>query len=574
MLVKVTINNQVFEEDSSMTILQVAKKHGINIPTLCYLVKEEANFEHKPASCRVCVVELVGRNNLVPACATNITDGMVVYTNSARVRKERKTVVELLLSNHPKDCLTCEKSGKCALQDLAIQLGIKRVNYEGPISSTNEEIITRTIRRNTSKCVLCTRCVGVCEHIQSIGAISASQRGFITEICEPRNCVNCGQCVQVCPTGALLQVDNTYEVEEVLNDSNKYVVVNTAPAVRTSLGEEFDLPIGTDVTGKMITALRMLGFKKVFDTNFAADLTIMEETTELVSRLKKNENLPLITSCCPGWIRFIETQYPELLNLPSSCKSPQEMFGAIAKTYFANKEGIKQEEMVVVSLMPCIAKKEECNREELLIENNLKETDYSISVKEFASMLKRYGIDLASLEDGTFDSPLGESTGAADIFANTGGVMEAVARTASLWLTGEVKNVEFNNVRGLSGTREATLTLNDLTLNLCIVSGLANARKVLEAIKEGKVHYDAIEVMACPGGCVNGGGQPIHPNLNQADVIKARQAGMYNIDKNKPVRISCENEAIKKLYAEFLGEPNSHLAHELLHTVYKDRKNN
>ena len=572
MLVKVSINNIVFEEDSSLTILQVAKKHGIRIPTLCYLKKEESNFEHKPASCRVCIVEVKGRRNLVPACATYITDGMEVFTNNARVREERKTVVELLLSDHPKDCLTCEKSGNCGLQDLAIELGIKKVNYEGPQSSENLEVVTRTIRRNTSKCVLCTRCVAVCNEIQTVGAISASQRGFVTEICEPKNCINCGQCVQVCPTGALLQVDDTYNVEKELANPNKYVVINTAPAVRASLGEEFGLKPGTDVTKKMITALRMLGFKKVFDTNFAADLTIMEEATELVGRLKEGKNLPLITSCCPGWIKFIETQYPELLNLPSSCKSPQEMFGAIAKTYFAEKEGIKQEDMVVVSLMPCIAKKDECNREELLIDNNIRETDYSISVKEFAGMLRRYGIDLVSLPESEFDSPLGESTGAADIFANTGGVMEAVARTASKWLTGEVKNVDFECVRGLSGTREATLKLNDLTLKLCVVSGLGNARKVLEGIKSGELHYDAIEVMACPGGCVNGGGQPLHKDMEQIDVIKARQAGMYNIDKNKQVRISCDNEAIQKLYAEFLGQPNSHKAHELLHTTYKNRK--
>ena len=572
MLVKVSINNIVFEEDSSLTILQVAKKHGIRIQTLCYLKKEESNFEHKPASCRVCIVEVKGRRNLVPACATYITDGMEVFTNNARVREERRTVVELLLSNHPKDCLTCEKSGNCGLQDLAIELGIKKVNYEGPQSSENLEVVTRTIRRNTSKCVLCTRCVAVCNEIQTVGAISASQRGFVTEICEPKNCINCGQCVQVCPTGALLQVDDTYNVEKELANPNKYVVINTAPAVRASLGEEFGLKPGTDVTKKMITALRMLGFKKVFDTNFAADLTIMEEATELVGRLKEGKNLPLITSCCPGWIKFIETQYPELLNLPSSCKSPQEMFGAIAKTYFAEKEGIKQEDMVVVSLMPCIAKKDECNREELLIDNNIKETDYSISVKEFAGMLRRYGIDLVSLPESEFDSPLGESTGAADIFANTGGVMEAVARTASKWLTGEVKNVDFECVRGLSGTREATLKLNDLTLKLCVVSGLGNARKVLEGIKSGELHYDAIEVMACPGGCVNGGGQPLHKDMEQIDVIKARQAGMYNIDKNKQVRISCDNEAIQKLYAEFLGQPNSHKAHELLHTTYKNRK--
>lgn len=571
MLVKVTINNQVFEEDSSLTILQVAKKHGIRIPTLCYLKREESNFEHKPASCRVCIVEVKGKNNLLPACATNIYDGMEVYTNNARVRAERRMVVELLLSNHPKDCLTCEKSGKCALQDLAIELGIKKVSCEGPLSQENKSVVNGSIVRNASKCVLCNRCTAVCDKIQSIGAISASERGFYTVISEPKNCVNCGQCVQVCPTGALLQVDNTSDVEIALADKSKFVVINTAPAVRVSLGEEFNLAPGTDVTGKMVKALRLLGFDKVFDTNFGADLTIMEETAEFVTRLKNNENIPLITSCCPGWIKFIETQYPELLHLPSSCKSPQEMFGSICKSYYASKANIDPKDMVVVSLMPCIAKKAECDREELNVDG-IKGTDYSLSVKELASMLKRYGIDFANLEDDTFDSPLGESTGAADIFANTGGVIEAVARTASIWLTGKLPVVEFEDVRGLSGTREATIKLNDLSIKLCVVSGLANARKVLDDIKAGKVHYDAIEIMACPGGCVNGGGQPIHPNMNQVDVIKMRQAGIYNIDKNKKVRISCENEAIKKLYEEYLGEPNSHKAHKLLHTHFIARK--
>lgn len=571
MLVKVTINNQVFEEDSSLTILQVAKKHGIKIPTLCYMIKEEANFEHKPASCRVCIVEVKGRNNLVPACATYIYDGMEVYTNNARVRAERKLIVELLLSNHPKDCLTCEKSGKCALQDLAIELGIKKVTCEGPLSQENKEIANKAFKRNPSKCVLCTRCIEVCKNVQSIGAISASNRGFDTIICEPNNCVYCGQCVQVCPTGALMQVDDTYLVEEALNDTNKYVVINTAPAVRVSLGEEFGLAPGTDVTGKMIKALRMMGFKKVFDTNFTADLTIMEETAEFVNRLKNNKDLPIITSCCPGWVRFIESQYPEMLNHLSTCKSPQEMFGAIAKSYFATKEGIEPKNIVVVSLMPCIAKKVECDKEELLVDG-VKGTDYSISVKEFANMLKRYGIDLATLDDDTFDSPLGESTGAADIFANTGGVIEAVARTASIWMEGKLPEIEFKAVRGLSETREAEIKLNDLTIKLCVVSGLANARKVLEAIKNGTAHYDAVEVMACPGGCVNGGGQPVHKDMDTVDVIKMRQQGIYNVDRNKKVRISCENEGIKKLYEEYLGEPNSHKAHKLLHTHYINRK--
>lgn len=573
MLVKVTINNQVFEEDSSLTILQVAKKHGIHIPTLCYLKKDESCFEHKPASCRVCVVELKGKNNLVPACATNITDGMEVYTNNARVRNERRTIVELLLSNHPKDCLTCEKSGKCLLQDLAIELGVKEIPFDGPLSQENKTIVSGVIRRNPSKCVLCGRCVAVCNAIQSVGAISASKRGFATVISEPNNCINCGQCIQVCPTGALLQVDDTSKVEKALADESKYVIVHTAPATRVSLGEEFNLAPGTDVTGKMVTALRMVGFKKVFDTNFGADLTIMEEAKELVTRLQTKKNLPLITSCCPGWIKFIEYNYPEFLNLPSTCKSPQEMFSSIAKTYYAEKMGIDPKDMVVVSLMPCVAKKAECAREELKV-NGLPATDYSMSVKEFAAMLKRYGIDFANLEDGQYDSTLSDSTGAADIFANTGGVIEAATRTAAKWLNGNnLAKVDFEDVRGLSGTREATVKVtDDLSVKLCVVSGLANARKVLDALKAGTVSYDAIEIMACPGGCVNGGGQPTHKDMEQIDVIRARQAGIYNIDKNKKLRVSCDNPEIKELYEKYLGEPNSHRAHELLHTHFVNRQ--
>lgn len=572
MLVKLKINGFEYQEDSSLTILQVAKKHGIRIPTLCYLKKEEANFEHKPASCRVCIVEVKGRNNLVPACATYIADGMEVFTNTERVRRERKTIVELLLSNHPNDCLVCEKSGKCLLQDLAMELGIKRLGFDGPLSQPNKYITSGVIVRNPSKCILCNRCTEFCDKVQSVNAISASQRGFATIISEPFNCVSCGQCIQVCPTGALLQIDNTYEVEKVLHDESKYVVVQTAPAVRVSLGEAFNLPAGTNVTGKMVTALRMIGFKKVFDTNFAADLTIMEETTELVKRLSENKNLPLITSCCPGWIKFIETQYPELINLPSSCKSPQEMFSSLVKTYYAEKEGIDPKNIVVVSLMPCIAKKAEAQREELKIDG-LQATDYSISVKEFSGMLRRYGIDLATCDEGKFDSPLGESTGAADIFGNTGGVMEAVVRTASMLTTNEFPyEIEFHGIHGYNNTREAYVDLNGRKLHLCVVSGLGNARRILEDIKAGKADYDAIEVMACPGGCINGGGQPLHKYTPNSVVLKNRKEGLRNIDVNKTVRISCENNAIKKLYEEYLGEPNSHKAHKILHTTYKVEK--
>ena len=573
MLAHIKINNIEFLEETSLTILQVAKKHGIKIPTLCYLKKEEANFEHKPASCRVCLVEIKGRRALAPACATYITDGMEIFTNNKRVRRERRIIVELLLSNHPHDCLICEKNGKCELQDLAYELGIKQIAFTGPLSQENKYVEGRTIKRNASKCVLCNRCTAICEKVQSVGAISASLRGYKTVISEAFDCVQCGQCVQVCPTGALLQIDDVTNVERVLNDPNKYVVVHTAPAVRVSLGEEFGLKPGTDVTGKMVTALRMLGFKKVFDTNFGADLTIMEEANELVQRLKENKNLPLITSCCPGWINFIETQYPELLNLPSSCKSPQEMFGAICKTYFAEKEGIKKEDLVVVSLMPCIAKKQEAKREVMKLDDTNFETDYSMSAKEFAGMLRRFGIDLSTLEDGEFDSPLGESTGAATIFGNSGGVMEAAVRTASLWVNGEAKDkLEFHGVFGQPNTKETFVTLGEQTLHLCVVSGLANARKVLEDIKAGKNSYDAIEVMACPGGCVNGGGQPIDKNNNSAEVVALRKEGLRTIDRNKSVRISCENESIKKLYDEYLGEPGSEKAHHLLHTTYRNRR--
>ena len=571
MLAHIKINNIEYQEDTSLTILQVAKKHGIKIPTLCYITKEECNFEHKPASCRICVVEVKGRNNLVPACATYITDKMEVFTNNIRVRSERKAILELLLSNHPNDCLTCEKSDRCGLQQLAAELGIKRKNFNGPLSQENTEVEYGSIIRNPAKCILCNRCTAVCEKIQSIGAISPSERGFRTIISEPYNCVNCGQCVQVCPTGALLQVDSTRKVDKEINNPDKYVIVNTAPSVRVTLGEPFGLEPGTDVTGKMITALRMLGFKKVFDTNFSADLTIMEEATELIERIKEGKNLPLITSCCPGWIKFIETQYPELLNLPSSCKSPQEMFGAVAKTYFAKKEGIDPKNIVNVSLMPCIAKKQELLREEERFDG-LQGTDYSLSVKEFAQMLKRYGIDLATLEDGKFDSPLGESTGAADIFGNTGGVMEAALRTAAYFLKTDVPPIEFHGIIGKNNTREALVRIDDVELRVCVVSGLANARVILDEIKAGTCKYDAIEIMACPGGCVNGGGQFVHKHRNSKDVLKARQEGLRKIDANKSIRISAESEDIQKLYNEFLGEPGSELAHHLLHTSYKNCK--
>ncbi len=569
MLVNIKINGKNYVEDSSLTILKACKKNGIHIPTLCYLFHEESNFEHKPASCRVCVVEIEGRRTLVPACATMISEGMVINTNNKKVIDARRTIVELILSNHPNDCLYCAKNGKCELQSLAKELGIRQVRYGNNLSQENKEVEMRCLLKNASKCVLCTRCIDVCENIQGIGAISSTMRGFNTIISSPNKCVSCGQCVQVCPTGALMQVNDTDKVEEAINDPNKFVVVQTAPACRVSLGDEFNLPAGTDVTGKMVASLRAIGFDKVFDTNFGADLTIMEESNELINRLKEGKNLPLITSCCPGWVKFLEYNYPELLSLPSSCKSPMEMTGAIIKSYYAEKNNIDPKNIVVVALMPCLAKKREAQREELK-NNELFNTDYVLTVKEYADMLIKHGININDLEDEKYDSILGESTGAADIFANTGGVMEAAIRTASKLLTGEVKNVNFTSIRGLSGTRIAEVNINNQILKVCIVSGLNNARKVLDKVKNKEEDFAAIEIMACPGGCVNGGGQPIRIGEEQIDVIKARQQGIYNIDKNKIKRISLDNEEVKTLYNEYLEKPGSHKAHELLHTFYVD----
>lgn len=569
MLVNIKINGKNYVEDSSLTILKACKKNGIHIPTLCYLFHEESNFEHKPASCRVCVVEIEGRRTLVPACATMISEGMVINTNNKKVIDARRTIVELILSNHPNDCLYCAKNGKCELQSLAKELGIRQVRYGNNLSQENKEVEMRCLLKNASKCVLCTRCIDVCENIQGIGAISSTMRGFNTIISSPNKCVSCGQCVQVCPTGALMQVNDTDKVEEAINDPNKFVVVQTAPACRVSLGDEFNLPAGTDVTGKMVASLRAIGFDKVFDTNFGADLTIMEESNELINRLKEGKNLPLITSCCPGWVKFLEYNYPELLSLPSSCKSPMEMTGAIIKSYYAEKNNIDPKNIVVVALMPCLAKKREAQREELK-NNELFNTDYVLTVKEYADMLIKHGININDLEDEKYDSILGESTGAADIFANTGGVMEAAIRTASKLLTGEVKDVNFTSIRGLSGTRIAEVNINNRILKVCVVSGLNNARKVLDKVKNKEEDFAAIEIMACPGGCVNGGGQPIRIGEEQIDVIKARQQGIYNIDKNKIKRISLDNEEVQTLYKEYLEKPGSHKAHELLHTFYVD----
>lgn len=576
-LVNITINNKEFQVQEGTTILNAAKELNINIPTLCHFHLHDNKTENHPGSCRVCVVEVEGRRNLAPACCTPITPGMVVKTNSIKAIKARRTMVELLLSDHPQDCLLCEKNTDCELQTLAAEMGIREIKYKGEQSRYPVDNSSYSIVRDLDKCILCKRCVTMCNKVQTVGVLSAVDRGFETIIAPAfsapmleTNCTFCGQCVAVCPTGALTEVNNTSKVWNALNNENKTVIVQTAPAVRAALGEEFGLEPGTSVTGKMVAALRALGFDKVFDTDFAADLTIMEEASELIHRLEHGGTLPMLTSCCPGWINFFEHQFSDLLDIPSSCKSPQQMFGAIAKTYFAEKMGIDPNNLIVVSVMPCLAKKYEAARPEMST-NGIPDVDLVISTRELAKMIKEAGIDFNSLDEENFDNPLGESTGAGVIFGTTGGVMEAALRTAYEWVTGEdLADVEFANVRGAEGVREATISIKDTNVKVAIASGLGNARTLLEKIREGKEQYHMIEIMACPGGCIDGGGQPyIRGNT---DIIKKRRVALYTEDRNKTLRKSHENPFIQELYKDFLIKPYGEKAHKLLHTTYVKRK--
>ena len=588
-MINLTIDGIQTQIEAGSTILQAAEQVGVHIPTLCYLDLHEIGIENKPASCRVCVVEVAGRRNLAPACATPVTEGMVVNTNTPKVIDARKTIVELMLSDHPKDCLTCPKSGQCELQTLAETLGIRKIRVKGQSMSTYEmDCSSPSIVRDPEKCIMCRRCETMCNEVQTVGALSAVNRGFDAVVATAfeaplgeTKCTFCGQCIQVCPVGALTEKSNIDEVIEALGDPTKTVIVNTAPAVRAALGEEFGLDAGYSVTGEMVAALRRVGFDYVFDTDFAADLTIMEEATELVERLQKflkgeQVAMPMITSCCPAWINFIETQFPELQDLPSSAKSPMEMFGAVAKTYFAKQKGIDPKDLVVVAVMPCTAKKFEAQRDEMNTNGTAnKDIDISITTRELAELIKQMNVDLLDLEEEDFDDPLGESTGAAVIFGKTGGVMEAALRTGYEWVTGqELGEVEFEEIRTLDyGMRVAHVQVGDLTLNVAIASGLGNARAIMEEIKAGNpnnLHF--IEIMACPGGCVNGGGQPHH--FGDLSIIQDRQAALCNEDASKTIRKSHENPSIKKIYDEFLGQPGSHVAHELLHTpahVFRER---
>lgn len=584
--IKIKIDNIDVEVAKGTTIYQAAKKVGIDIPILCYLNLEHLNIENRPGGCRICVVEVEGRRNLAPSCSTECTPGMVINTHNLRVMNARKTVLELILSDHPKECLTCSSSGQCDLQTLSQKMGIREIHaVEHAQMSTYRKDFSPALKRDMDKCIMCRRCETICNDVQTVGALSAVNRGFMAVVAPAFEqdlvdspCTFCGQCVAVCPTGALTPYDDTQKVLRALADPTKTVIVQTAPAVRAALGEEFGLEPGTLVTGKMVAALRSLGFDKVFDTDFAADLTIMEEGTELLGRISKylagdkDVKLPILTSCCPAWVNFFEEYYPCMLDIPSTARSPQQMFGSVAKNYYTKLMGVKREDLVVVSVMPCLAKKYECQREEFIVDGN-PDVDFSISTRELASLIKSCNMNFEKLPEEEFDNPLGESTGAGVIFGVTGGVIEAAVRTAYELYTGKKLNkVDFTELRGLEGIRMATIDFDGTPIHIGIAHQLGNARKLLDGIRSGMYNFHAIEIMACPGGCIGGAGQPLHHG--DSSIIKARSEAIYREDSQKKLRKSHENPYIIKLYEEFLGHPMSEKAHHLLHTHYFEKDKN
>lgn len=575
--VNIKINGMPLTVPSGSTILEAARLAGIDIPTLCYL--KDIN---EIGACRMCVVEVKGARSLVAACVYPVNEGMEITTNSPTVLEARKTTLELVLSTHNRKCLSCVRSGKCELQSLCKAYNVEdETRFEGAKNEYEIDNSAAHMYRDNSKCVLCRRCIAACSKTQGLGIIDAINRGFETQVAcsfeenlADTSCVSCGQCIVVCPTGALAEKDDTAKVLDAIADPDKFVVVNTAPSIRATLGEAFGMPIGTNVEGKMVAALRRLGFDKVFDTDFSADLTIIEEANELVERIKNGGTLPMITSCSPGWVNFCENYYPEFIDNLSSCKSPQQMFGAITKTYYADKMGLNPEDIVVVSVMPCTAKKFEVGRDNQDAAG-VPDVDIAITTRELARLIERAGIIFNMLPDEEFDNPLGTSTGAGVIFGATGGVMEAALRTAVETITGDpLPALEFNEVRGTDGIKEATYNLNGTDVKVAIASGLSNARTLLENIKSGKADYQFIEIMACPGGCVNGGGQPTQPASvrNFVDLKSMRAKVLYDADKNMPLRKSHDNPVIKEIYDSYLEKPGSHKAHQILHTTYVNRK--
>ena len=577
--VTIKINGMEVTAPKGSTILEAARLAHIEIPTLCFL--KEIN---EIGACRICVVEVKGARSLVASCVYPINEGMEVWTNTPRVLESRKKTLQLLLSNHDRKCLSCVRSGNCELQQLAKELGVEDEGYYDG-ARTPSEIDDSAVHmfRDNSKCILCRRCVAMCEQVQGIGVIGPNQRGFATNIGSAfemglgeTSCVSCGPCIAVCPTGALYEKSCIDDVMAAIHDPNKHVIVQTAPAVRAGLGEEFGYPIGTDVQGKMAAALRRIGFDKVFDTNFGADLTIMEEAHEFIDRVQNGGVLPMITSCSPGWVKYCEHYFPDMTENLSSCKSPQQMFGAIAKSYYAEKMGIDPKDIVSVSVMPCTAKKFEIGRPDEDA-TGYPDVDYSMTTRELARMIKKLGIRFRDLPDEEFDVPLGIGTGAAVIFGATGGVMEAALRTAVETLTGEeLPNVDFTQVRGTEGIKEAAYQVAGMEVKVAVASGLANARKLLNMVKNGEAQYHFIEIMGCPGGCVNGGGQPQQPGhvRNTTDIRALRASVLYQLDEKNAIRKSHENPAIKELYDTFLGKPGSSKAHHLLHTSYVKRSIN
>ncbi len=572
--IKITINNKVVEASEGQTILEAARENGIHIPTLCYLKGYTGT-----GACRVCQVEVEGARTLCAACVYPVREGLVVKTNSMKALDARRKVVELIVSNHSKDCLSCIRNTNCELQRLCQELGVREDAYKGEKTTPTFDEVAPGIVRNTSKCVLCGRCVAACEKIQGLGVLGFMERGFKTKVgpvfdksFADVNCMQCGQCINVCPVGALHEREEIHNVIEALNDPTKHVVVQTAPAVRASLGEEFGMPIGSRVTGKMVAALKLLGFDKVYDTNFGADLTIMEEGYEFIDRLTNGGVLPMITSCSPGWINYAERNYPELLDNLSSCKSPHMMLGAMIKSHYAKVNHIDPKDIYNVSIMPCIAKKGEKERPQM-IKESIKDVDAVLTTRELGKLIKMFGVNFNELEDEEFDQDMfGEYSGAGVIFGTSGGVMEAALRTVADVLTGEdLKDIDYHAVRGVEGLKEATITIGDTSVNIAVAHSMSIAKPLLDDIKAGKSKYQFIEIMGCPGGCINGGGQSyVNARIRNSgfNFKEARSKALYDEDVSLPVRKSHQNTQIQKLYEEFLGKPNSHLAHELLHTSY------